>query len=221
MATLHVVPASANGTIPIPRDDIKQRRRQLGLSQRELAEIVGSHAQTVDKIERGHISFSRYLEGIERHLGIRPTPPEMKHAEQGVDKIPVYATSAVTQRAAVMHQDASEPAHFVVPPTCLRGKRSAYGGLVSSDAMAPIFQCGDAFYCDAHLAPAPGKFVLLRQKPPWQRGEIMLCQLLGFDEWWWRVLLLNSGKKPLREKRLTLSRADYPICHRVVSKDFG
>ena len=55
MATLHVVPASANDTIPIPRDDIKQRRRQLGLLQRELAEIVGSHAQTVDKIGRAHV----------------------------------------------------------------------------------------------------------------------------------------------------------------------
>jgi len=205
-----------------PRVDIKQRRKQLGLSQRQLAEIVGSHAQTVDKIERGHITFSRYLDQIEQHLGIKPKPAEARDAEQGIDKIPIYGTSAATMRAAMMLQDQTEAAHAVLPPACLRGKRSAYGGLVSSNAMAPVFQTGDSFFCDPHLAPAPGKFVLLRQKPPWQRGEVMLCQLLGFDEWWWRVVLFNSGgkdKRP-REQRMTLSRADYPICHRIVAKDF-
>lgn len=205
-----------------PRVDIKQRRKQLGLSQRELAEIVGSHAQTVDKIERGHISFSRYLDGIEQHLGIKPLPPEVKSAEQGVEKIPFYATSAVTLRAPMMFQESSEPAHHVLPPECLRGKRSSYGGLVSTDAMAPIFAIGDSFFCNPHLAPTPGKFVLLRQKQPWQRGITCLCQLLAFNEREWTVLLLNSGGKDKRphEQRLTLSRVDYPICHRIVAKDF-
>jgi transcriptional regulator with XRE-family HTH domain len=204
-----------------PRADIKDRRKQLGLSQRELAAIVGSHAQTVDKIERGHISFSRYLAGIEQHLGIKPAAVEFKDAEQGVEKIPLYATTAATLRAVRMNHDIA-PVHHVMPPECLRGKRSSYGGMVSTDAMAPIFAVGDSFYCNPHLAPAPGKFVLLRQKPPWQRGQIILCQLISFTEREWTVMLLNSGgKKRGYEERLVLSRADFPIAHRVVAKDFS
>jgi transcriptional regulator with XRE-family HTH domain len=220
--------AIGNGTaqISVPRDDIKERRKALGLSQRELAEKVGSHAQTIDKIERGQITFSRYLSAIEETLSLWPKatwkPPEAKDERQDVEKIPIYATSAVTLRTAVMFQEASEPIHHVLPPACLRGKRSSYGGIVSSDAMSPIFTVGDSFYCNPHLAPAPGKFVLLRQKQPWQRGQVILCQLVSFTEREWRVLLLNSGKdKRPHEQRLTFTRADFPIAHIIVSKDFA
>jgi len=86
--------------------------------------------------------------------------------------------------------------------------------------MSPVFQCGDSFFCDASLAPSVGKFILLREKPPWQRGRIILCQLVSFNEREWIVSLLNSGGKNRRAREERLSRAEFPICHRVVSKDF-
>ena len=53
-----------------PRDDIRKKRIALDMSRNDLAAAVGSHAQTVEKIERGEITFSRYLPAIERKLGL-------------------------------------------------------------------------------------------------------------------------------------------------------
>lgn len=66
----HIIPAAV-----VPREDIKSRRKKQKLSQARLASEVGSHPQTVDKIERGLIRFSRFLPLIEQRLGIVPTQP--------------------------------------------------------------------------------------------------------------------------------------------------
>lgn len=53
-----------------PRDDIRSKRLTLQMSRTDLANEVGSHAQTIEKIESGEISWSRFLPAIERKLGI-------------------------------------------------------------------------------------------------------------------------------------------------------
>jgi|SRR5262245_20148709 len=58
-----------------PGQRIRQRRKQLGFSGQQLAKMVGCHLQTIDKIERGEIKFSRYLAPIYTALGIEPPKP--------------------------------------------------------------------------------------------------------------------------------------------------
>src|SRR5262245_62197300 len=59
---------------------IRQRRRQLNLSQRDLAKLVGCHMQTIDKIERAEIKFSRYHPIVYSVLGITEPLPSPKPA---------------------------------------------------------------------------------------------------------------------------------------------
>lgn len=44
---------------------IRMRREEMRLGQRELAELVGAHAQTMNKIERGEIEYSRFFPKLE------------------------------------------------------------------------------------------------------------------------------------------------------------
>jgi transcriptional regulator with XRE-family HTH domain len=53
---------------PINGAKIKARRTALGWSKGRLAKAVGSHAQTIDKIERGEIKHSRYYRLIREAL---------------------------------------------------------------------------------------------------------------------------------------------------------
>jgi transcriptional regulator with XRE-family HTH domain len=48
--------------------DIRLARESLGWSQARLAELVGTTQQTVDRIEKGETTFSRYVEPIRRCL---------------------------------------------------------------------------------------------------------------------------------------------------------
>jgi len=56
-----------------PRDDIRRARDSKGWSRRDLADKIGSHPMTVEKIETGMIQFSRYIPKIEKVLRLRST----------------------------------------------------------------------------------------------------------------------------------------------------
>lgn len=49
---------------------IAKRRKELGWSQKELGDKIGAHNQTIVKIERGEIRFSKFLFSIETSLGL-------------------------------------------------------------------------------------------------------------------------------------------------------
>jgi DNA-binding XRE family transcriptional regulator len=49
---------------------IRTRRAEMKIGQGELAEMIGAHAQTMNKIERGEIDFSRFFSKIEEALQI-------------------------------------------------------------------------------------------------------------------------------------------------------
>ncbi|MCC7047176.1 MAG: helix-turn-helix transcriptional regulator [Alphaproteobacteria bacterium] len=50
--------------------EIKRRRETRGWSQAALGREVGTSQQTVDKIEKGEVRFSRYLPRIRKTLGM-------------------------------------------------------------------------------------------------------------------------------------------------------
>lgn len=77
-----------------PRNDLKLAREERGWSQTDLATMIGSHAQTIDKIERGQIRFSRFLPKIERQLGLaqsQPPPASMSSWRETTEALDIEA----------------------------------------------------------------------------------------------------------------------------------
>src|SRR5262245_37436345 len=51
---------------------IARRRKELGITQKQLSERIGSHVQMVVKLENGSMRFSKYLPLIEQELKLAP-----------------------------------------------------------------------------------------------------------------------------------------------------
>src|SRR4051812_15400133 len=67
---------------------IRNRRRERRMSQAELAEKIGTHQQTIEKIEKGETKHSRYLHLITEELDL-PSPTSKKsHALKIGDEAP-------------------------------------------------------------------------------------------------------------------------------------
>jgi len=219
-----------------PRADIKQSRRQHKLSQKQLGNLVGCHAQTIDKIERGQITFSRFLLPIEARLGLHSTTDlnatavttKLRQPPSPVDKLygtiaapvrvdlPLFRSAAASLRASEMFVTA-KAVKMTHRPLRLNDVEDAYGLTVGCDCMAPAFEVGDEAFVDPTLPPAPGKDVLLRASLI-EDGAAVIGRLETYSDKDWEIVQWNSGSKPASPKKLTLPRTEFPFCHRVVGK---
>lgn len=53
-----------------PAELVRERRKALGLSQQQLADLAGVSQTTIDKIENGRVSRSKFLQQILLRLGV-------------------------------------------------------------------------------------------------------------------------------------------------------
>jgi len=210
-----------------PRADIKQSRHKHKLSQKQLGDLVGCHAQTIDKIERGQITFSRFLRPIETRLGLLSVDstggttklrqsPSLADKPYGRVDLPLFRSEAKSLRASDMFVIAS-PVKMVPRPSRLNEVEDAYGLTVGCDCMAPAFEIGDQAFVDPTLPPQPGKDVLLRASLT-DDGAAVIGRLETYSDKDWEIVQWNSGSKPATAKKLTLPRTQFPFCHRVVGK---
>jgi len=202
---------------------IRQRRKQLGLTQQDLAEAVGSHVQTIDKIERDLIKFSRYLFPISTRLGIvissshsghagnTPTPTVPPPAPGFISPqrdLPVYGSSPKGTQMLM----SKEPIGYTLRPEPLDSIREAYSVLVSTEAMEPAYEPGDIISLNPHKPLEVGKDVLLRTDDA-DTALCILCRLLSISNDRWRVCQWAYN----RQRAFDVSRAEFPACHRVVA----
>jgi len=183
--------------------------------------------QTIDKIERGEIKFSRYLFPIAKRLGIVNMLPEGTAAAHpagdnagsreplfGERDLPVYGS---TQAGWDMVLTA-EPIAYTLRPAPLMTVKEAFAVLVSTEAMSPVFELGDTLLINPHLPPEPGKDVLLSETLPTNRQSdtdrtVVVGRLEKVTDSAWILLQRNRGPKPV-----TFARERWPRCHRIVGK---
>lgn len=206
---------------PVPRGrDLKRQREKLGLSVSELARIVGTHPQTIDKIEREQIKFSRYHETIVKaletqHLAtpeaantkpLRPPPHSLT--------LPVYNSTlgfdAEGQRLDVMN--AQPFAHWNTETLAVP---NAYAVEIANDLMAPAFRAGDWALLDPNATPIENREVVVRCKDA--RWKLVRLDRITPGEWECSIYNPRSGENG----KLTLSRNDYPQCHTVIHRIYS
>lgn len=98
-------------------------------------------------------------------------------------------------------------------PAVLENVRGGYGILVVGESMVPAFWPGDIALVHPHLQPARQRNVVLYHTPPGgDEAEAIIKQLNSWNDREWH---LEQFRPPLT---FTETRADWPICHRVVGK---
>jgi transcriptional regulator with XRE-family HTH domain len=238
---------------------VRKYRERLGLSQAELGRAVGVSQATIDKIENGRTTLSRFLPRIAARLGIpqreldpligaKPyrepaagphlpdddLPPRMERRpeedERGLSGdamrrsrmskpgfAPGPAAPAVETDLPVYVANVDAfPIDWVKRPPPLANVFRAYGLLVKDTAMEPEFWPGDVALVHPHLPPIPQSACVFKTETPPGGERSQLKHLVRFDDAVWHVRQWNPspGMKP----EFTLSRDEWPVCHRVVGK---
>jgi transcriptional regulator with XRE-family HTH domain len=255
--------------------DLVRKYRELhGLSQAELGRAVGVSQATIDKIESGRTTLSRFLPRIAARLGIpqrdldpfigaqhlRPGVREPGPRESGLrepdaapyradERLPLdrerqrdedergplnddalrrsrasksgfapgpAAAAAETDLPVFVANVDAFPIDWVKRPPPLANVFQAYGLLVKDTAMEPEFWPGDIALVHPHLPPIPQSACVFKTETPPGGERSQLKHLVSFDDAVWHVRQWNPPKGMKRE--FTLSREEWPVCHRVVGK---
>lgn len=207
---------------------IKNARARRGLSQQQLADQLGVTAQAISQFENDkstpnyeRLEVLRSVLGPEIMEGESDEPAEDRFAPVVIpgrqlvapELMPVYAAAAGGEGHTIVTID---PIEHVKRPAVLENVRNGYGLLLTGESMVPVFRPGDIALVHPHLPPRRETEVVLYGREP-KRGDIeaMIKQLDGWTDTDWRLSQWN----PAREFKA--SRADWPICHRVVGKYAG
>lgn len=214
-------------------DTIARRRKELGLSQEELAERAGVSQSTIDRVERD--DFKRMPSGLPAIAAVLDIDlPEFSIHKAAVQKLreslehpllasriipgaqlvgdrdfPIYAAAQGGNGHLIVTFDAIE---YVKRPSILDGVRGAYGILVVGDSMEPAYEQGDMALVHPGLPPTRNVDVVLYDHPPDGEAEAIIKRLVSWTDKEWTLKQWNPAKE-WREFRV-----DWPTCHRVVGK---
>ena len=191
---------------------LKSAREWLGWTQAELANAVGTTQQTIDRIERGTVGHSRYLQPIAKALSLIETPVEapslgqhgliidspnpLKDRQSQSEILELFRV----EREGVVSVKGIDRAYRPPPLVHVDG---AYGVYVPDNAMAPAFMAGDLAFVNPHIPVKDGCTVFARKLA--EGGEAKFAFIESAEE----GLQWGSGLK--------LQLEDWPILHVVIA----
>lgn len=140
-----------------------------------------------------------------------PTPIIPGTQLVGAKDLPVFAGAQGGDGHMIISFEAVD---WVKRPHVLQNVRGGYGILVKGTSMVPAYREDDIALVNPHLAPSRDTDCVFYHTPPKELGEeeAIIKHLLGMNDREWRL----EQYRPAFE--FTASRADWPICHRVVGK---
>lgn len=200
-------------------DKIRTAREARGWSQAELGEKVGTSQQTIDKLERGIVSHSRYLRQIlsilqlsEGEAANAPIPlsvgKEINHL-LGQRDLPVYGAAEGGDGALII---SVEPVDYVRRPAPLENVKDGYGLIVLLDSMVPEFRPGDTALIHPHLPPVAGKACVFYADDGAGQVRTVIKSFVRQTATHWHVEQWNPPKK------FSLDKKEWQRCHRVVGR---
>ena len=180
----------------------RQRRRDLGLSQSEVARRIGVKPQSVQQLEAGKIAKPRYILDLANVLQVSPDwlshgrsgkPPIDRTGIAGVGfqsapvslpatqemprDVPVLGTAAGGSTGAFQLSDAV--VDYVRRPPGLAGAVDVYAIYVAGDSMAPEHKDGELRFVHPHRPIRPGDAVVVQIRgDPHEPPQAYLKRLL-------------------------------------------
>lgn len=211
---------------------IRKKRKELRITIDGLGQMVGAHAQTIQKIESDVIVQSRYFAPICQALGLDPAiiplpgsgrgqrtgnPGPNNGAQNSLMQQRIFQAPHHDPRAvglpvfvSIYADDVcvftADPVDRQPPP--LSQTDGAYSFIVAHECTHHMFKPGDLALVNPHAVAREGDDVVLREKS--QGGNFVLAELAKLEGSRWVVLL--NGKSHKFEKN------KFPIIHRVIGK---
>lgn len=202
-------------------EKIRERRLARGLSQAALAEKVGTHQQTIEKIEKGVIKHSRFLHPISSELDL-PFPQVVPHnaatikneedaAEHlvGSRDLPVYGAAEGGGGALVV---SNEPVDYVRRPAPLAQVKDGYGLIIVGESMNPELKPGETALVHPHLPPVAGEPCVFYSDDGHGVQRVSVKSYVRATSTHWHVEQWNPPKK------FALPRSEWQRCERIVGK---
>lgn len=209
---------------------LREARERAGLTQAELAELVGTSQPQIRRLEAGDRTLSKiWAEKLAPHVGMsaeelmfgsgqagsEPTPPNYRPPPQffGERDLPVYAAVEGGPGAMVVSTD---PIEIVPRPWFMKEVREGFGVLITGDSMDPAFRPGDIAIVNPKLPPMRGKNMIFATGDENGEFRATIKELRGWDAKNWHVLQHNPPEGLHRE--FSLQKPEWPRALRVVGK---
>jgi len=148
-------------------DRVKKIRNELGLSQRQLAELTGTAQTSIQKIERGDTKNPRNLEALAAAL--KCTPEYLSFGVGDMDNATVMTSAnnylplvSMVQAGAwseIQEPPVSDTKLYPCPVNC---SKYSFVVRVEGYSMMNAFVPGDLLYVDPESQPINGSFVIAR-----------------------------------------------------------
>ena len=206
-------------------DIIRALREGQNLSQAALAKKVGVSQATIDKIERGESTRTRFLSEIATALGVSvdglkaggkvviPQPNQRNFSSQGSlpsgrEDLPIYASAQGGQGEIIINYD---PIDYVQRPSPLENVKGGYAMYIVGDSMAPAFEQGDLVLVNPHLPYKANDDVLIFKDHDHEHAAVVK-RLVKATADLWHLKQFNP------DKTFTLSRKEWPKWQVIVGK---
>ncbi|MFC6049764.1 helix-turn-helix domain-containing protein [Methylobacterium hispanicum] len=197
----------------IEHERIVARRAELGMSQAELARLVGVSQPAIVEIEKGRVRSTKFVRELATALDLKPRDIDPAYldwtqaiANDGAGELSVYALTPGDAYGEIL----ADPVNSIPRPAQLQRVPGAYALQVPDDAMAPEFEAADILLVNPHHPPISGYSYLFRDDAS---PSALLRRLKAFDATRWSVVAWTANPTPT-----SLSRSDWPICHRIIGK---
>jgi len=218
-----------------PGEIVRDRRKELGWSQTQLAKKVGSNQQTIGKIEKGQTKKSPLLPLIAVVLGIpierlvpgvnaldpnqvaRELPryvldsTQVRETVAGRRDLPLHSMVEAGSGALVM---SSDPVDRIDRPDVLTFVKDAYAVIVVGDSMFPVLKAGYRVKVHPHTVPRPEDICLFIRD---ENGEFhaTIKEYIGQTKDAWKVRRYHP-----KEETILLKKREWPRCDVVVGVDY-
>lgn len=209
---------------------IRSRREAAGMTQDDLADMVGTKQQTIQKIENNITKKSSFLPQILKLLKIdleyitKPKGSATKVTKlsvvepvetilQGPPTLPVHGAAQGGKGAVIVSTD---PIEYVARPQPLLSVRDGYGIIIVEDSMAPEFEPGQIALVHPHLPPQPGNTCIfyMQQSDGTALAVIKRLRRVTADAW-----LVRQWNPPDGDKQdFSLKRVEWQTCHVTVGR---
>ncbi|MDN4128264.1 LexA family protein [Pantoea ananatis] len=146
---------------------VQSKRSELGLTQAELAERVGTSQQAIEQLENGKTKRPRYLPELARALGCEidwlitgtKSGTNVAPAELGSKRIPIlsYVQAGLWTESQEYRSYDGGMSYLLVDDDV---SNNAFALIIEGDSMAPKFNAGDKIIVDPEVYPVPGDFVV-------------------------------------------------------------
>lgn len=205
---------------------IRDTRENKGLSQEDIAEVVGGGQSTIGRIEAGDWKrIPSALPAIVKMLGLSleqldpelaglppPGPGSLVSNVLGEENFKVYASAEGGPGEIILSTD---PIEVIPRPLVVANIREAYGIVITGTSMFPEFRHGETAIVNPLLPFQPGEVhIFYAEREAAARASIKELRRATADNW----LVTQHNPPEGKSKDFAMPRREWRWIHRVLGK---